>query len=73
MTLAEIIIGERREIERDGQGSFRQNPGLYRGSGADVGEMLIMAHVAVRCPMAGQIGVRDHGLAELQGTLAAFF
>jgi micrococcal nuclease len=48
MTLTEIIMGERLEIERHGKDRFGRTLAYIRVSGADVGEMLIRAHVAVR-------------------------
>ena len=48
MTLTEIIMGERLEIERHGKDRFGRTRAYIRVSGADVGEMLIMARVAVR-------------------------
>lgn len=48
MTLTEIIMGEQLEIERHGKDRFGRTLAYIRVSGADVGEMLIMAHVAVR-------------------------
>jgi endonuclease YncB( thermonuclease family) len=48
MTLTEIIMGERLEIERHGKDGFGRTLAYIRVSGADVGEMLIRARVAVR-------------------------
>src|SRR5687767_7300733 len=48
MTLTEIITGERLEIARHGKGRSGRTLGYTRVSGADVGEVLIRAHVAVR-------------------------
>jgi len=48
MTLTEIIAGQRLEIQRDGKDRFGRTLAYIRVRGADVGEMLIMAHVAVR-------------------------
>jgi endonuclease YncB( thermonuclease family) len=48
MTLTEIIMGERLEIERHGKDRFGRTLAYIRVSGADVGEMLIRARVAVR-------------------------
>jgi micrococcal nuclease len=47
-TLTAIIMGERLEIERHGKDRFGRTLAYIRVSGADVGEMLIRAHVAVR-------------------------
>jgi endonuclease YncB( thermonuclease family) len=46
--LTEIIMGERLEIERHGKDRFGRTLAYIRVSGADVGEMLIRARVAVR-------------------------
>jgi len=48
MKLTEIIMGERLEIERHGKDRFGRTLAYIRVRGADVGEMLIMARVAVR-------------------------
>ena len=48
ITLIDIIMGHRLEIERQGKDRFGRTLAYIRISGADVGEMLIMAHVAVR-------------------------
>jgi endonuclease YncB( thermonuclease family) len=46
--LTDIIIGKRLEVERHGKDRFGRTLAYIRISGADVGEMLIMADVAVR-------------------------
>ena len=48
MTLVDIIMGETLEIQRDGKDRFGRTLAYIRVRGADVGEMLIRAHVAVR-------------------------
>lgn len=48
MTLNGIIQGKRLEIERHGRDRFGRTLAYIRISGADVGEMLIRARVAVR-------------------------
>ena len=48
MTLTEIIMGHRLEIQRDGKDRFGRTLAYIRISGADVGEMMIRARVAVR-------------------------
>ena len=48
MTLAEFILGERLQIQRNGKDRFGRTLAIIRVRGADVGEMLIMAGVAVR-------------------------
>ncbi len=48
MTLTNIIIGKRLEVERHGKDRFGRTLAYIRISGVDVGEMLIMANVAVR-------------------------
>ena len=47
-TLTNIIMGKRLEVERHGKDRFGRTLAYIRISGADVGEMLIMADVAVR-------------------------
>jgi len=47
-TLTEVIMGERLEVERHGKDRFGRTLALIRVRGADVGEMLIKARVAVR-------------------------
>ena len=46
--LTEILGGQRLEIERRGKDRFGRTLAYIRVSGADVGEMLIRARVAVR-------------------------
>jgi micrococcal nuclease len=48
MTLKEIIMGEQLEIRRNGHDRYGRTLAWIRVRGADVGEMLIRAHVAVR-------------------------
>ena len=48
MTLIDFIEGERLEIERHGKDRFGRTLAYIRVRGADVGEMLIRARVAVR-------------------------
>jgi endonuclease YncB( thermonuclease family) len=48
MTLAELIMGEGLEIQRNGKDRFGRTLAYVRVRGADVGEMLIMARVALR-------------------------
>ena len=48
MTLTDIITGKRLEVERHGKDRFGRTLAYIRIGGADVGEMLIMANVAVR-------------------------
>jgi len=48
MTLTEIIMGERLEIQRQGKDRYGRTLAWIRVRGADVGEMLIRARVAVR-------------------------
>jgi micrococcal nuclease len=45
--LAEIVAGQRLEIERHGKDRYGRTLAYIRVSGADVGEMLIHARVAV--------------------------
>ena len=47
-TLTNIINGMRLDVERHGKDRFGRTLAYIRISGADVGEMLIMANVAVR-------------------------
>jgi len=47
-TLTDIIIGKRLEVERHGKDRFGRTLAYIRIGGADVGEMLILANVAVR-------------------------
>lgn len=48
MRLIDFIEGERLEIERHGKDRFGRTLAYIRVRGADVGEMLIRARVAVR-------------------------
>ena len=48
MTLIDFIEGERLEIDRRGKDRFGRTLACIRVRGADVGEMLIRARVAVR-------------------------
>jgi endonuclease YncB( thermonuclease family) len=48
MTLVDLIEGKRLEIDRHGKDRFGRTLAYIRVSGADVGEMLIRARVAVR-------------------------
>ena len=48
MTLIDFIEGQRLEIDRRGKDRFGRTLAYIRVRGADVGEMLIRAHVAVR-------------------------
>ena len=47
MKLTEIIMGERLQVERHGKDRFGRTLAYIRVRGADVGEMLIKARVAV--------------------------
>ena len=46
--LTEIIMGERLEVERHGKDRFGRTLAYIRVRGADVGELLIKARVAVQ-------------------------
>ena len=46
--LAKIIAGKPLDIDRRGKDRFNRTLAYIRVSGADVGEMLIRAHVAVK-------------------------
>jgi endonuclease YncB( thermonuclease family) len=46
--LAEIVKGAQLQIDRRGKDRFGRTLAYIRVSGADVGEMLIRAHVAVK-------------------------